>query len=167
MSEECSISVFVCKGCYTDENSLPVGGDVWTVCVSCRCGAVLLTTSGQTLMTSSDLDTQACLLQLTLRVVQLLLLEGTDALNWLAWSRNEEAFLWVVRTVSSTTNRITDSCVLAVCQSTSQFQSSFVCLSLMCLACYTVQGEHQSQNTVLSVRVFVTLPFEVPSYILA
>ena len=78
MSEECSISIFVCKWCYTGENSLPVGG-VWIVCVSCRCGAVLLTTAGQ-MMTSSELDSQACLLQLTLRVVQTLL-ERTDALN--------------------------------------------------------------------------------------
>jgi len=81
MSEECNISIFVCKQCYTGENSLPFGGGVWTVCVSCRCGAVLLTTAGQMLMTSNDLDSQACLLQLTLRVVEMPLLERTDAVN--------------------------------------------------------------------------------------
>jgi hypothetical protein len=42
-----------------------------------------------------------------------------------------------------------------------------VCLSLICTVCYYVQGECQSQNTVLSLRVFVTLTFEVPFYILA
>jgi len=81
MSEECSVSIFVCKGCYTGENSLPFGGGVCTVCVSCRCGAVLLATAGQMLMTSSDLDSQARPLQLTLRVVRVLFLERTDALN--------------------------------------------------------------------------------------
>jgi len=82
MSEECNISIFVCKQCYTGENSLLVGEGVWTACVSCRCGAVLLTTAGQMLMTSSDLNSQPCPLQLTLRIVQTLLLERTDALNW-------------------------------------------------------------------------------------
>ena len=80
MSEECSVSVFVCKGCYTGENSLPVDGGVWTKCVSCRCGAVLLTTAGQMLVATSDLDSQACPLQLTLHAVQMLL-ERTDALK--------------------------------------------------------------------------------------
>jgi hypothetical protein len=81
MSEECSISIFVCKRCYTGENSLPFGGGVRTVCVSFRCGAVLLATAGQMLMTNSDLDSQARLLRLTLCVVQVLLLERMDALN--------------------------------------------------------------------------------------
>jgi hypothetical protein len=51
------------------------------MCVLCRCGAVLLTMAGQMLMTSSDLDSQACPLQLTLHVVQMLLLGRTDALK--------------------------------------------------------------------------------------
>jgi hypothetical protein len=45
MSEECSVSIFVCKQCYTGEDSLLVDGGVWTVRVLCRCGAVLLTTA--------------------------------------------------------------------------------------------------------------------------
>jgi hypothetical protein len=38
-------------------------------------------TAGRMLMTSSDLDSEACLLQLTVCVMQMLLLEWTDALN--------------------------------------------------------------------------------------
>jgi hypothetical protein len=120
MSEEWSISIFVCKVILVKMHCQLV--EVYGLCVSCRCGAVLLTTAGWMLI-SSDLDSQACPLHLMLRVMQMLLLERTDALKWMTWLRNE-AFGWVVCTVSSTTNRITDSCVLAVCWSTSHFQSS-------------------------------------------